>query len=475
LPNDLNDFNDINDLPTDLNNLSNETTSEELINKKTKHNKLININHLLHQLVTYNETNTVLTGNPKLTYIGVVSNTTRNNIITHTNFQNGTINVECDEKHNNLNVSKIIKEYNYNILSHYDILCHVIIKIDDINNIEKIVFNINDTDFIFTQDILYFFFLVVNEQNLILIDPSVLIVNYTLFNIINITNFNVTVFTYKECDNQLCINVTVADTVEKNVMSKYDNIKWINLEELTTYNNYLNFTNYDINTGNIFIKAANLKKITITIEINNFKLILNEKMLQIYHNLYQKVLYNNEIIVIPFILDPNIKYTKKYIKVDIDKDDDKLSKIVILKDHINKSSLVYTSLTICSSQKMYSFDIKDNVLIDKLNNFILKELVIFYENIDTTKNERIASNFLITYDDIKYEYDELICDIYSNLYHKNINDIYMVGFSLYPKENQPSGEIVVNHILIKPTLKQNIDITKYKMNIILYGYELQKL
>jgi hypothetical protein len=469
--------------PSNLSNLFSNVPNTLNISKQ-KINKLININHLLQQLENYKKTNLYFVDNPKISYLGITNGSNTTGMVPHTNFQNGTIHVNSESTINTdlmsnseltvnselTNSDSTKTEYKYNLLADYDILCYIVIKTNNIKNIEKIICNINDNEFIILPEILQLYSYNVNQQKLIIIDPSILIYNYSVFYLMYINNFDLTVITKNQSESKVYINVSISDTNEQKIISKFNDIKWINLEELVTCNNYLYFTNFDIYTGNIFIKTKYIKNIKITIEINNFKLILNEKMLEIYHKLYNKILYCNELIIIPFIFDPNIKYTKKYIKIESESIDNQ-SKIIILKDPVEKSSLLYVSSTIFNSQKLFTFDINENILIENLNNFILKELVIFYENIETNAYERISSNFIITFNNIKHEYDELSCDIYSNLYHKSMYDLYIIGFSLCPKENQPSGEITVNNILINNTIKENIDKTKYKMHVILYGYE----
>jgi hypothetical protein len=116
-----------------------------------------------------------------------------------------------------------------------------------------------------------------------------------------------------------------------------------------------------------------------------------------------------------------------------------------------------------------------NIEPKQINLTHIKEIFIFFTNIQTNQKEKIVSKFKITIADITNEYSDLDMEIYSRLHHNNIgNLIYNIGYSLNYSHSYPNGLFNLSDKPVKIEYFINEDkiMTNYKINIIFFGYKV---
>ena len=112
----------------------------------------------------------------------------------------------------------------------------------------------------------------------------------------------------------------------------------------------------------------------------------------------------------------------------------------------------------------------------------IKEIFIYFTNLSTGNKERVLDLLTILFGDkIQYRYSSLDLDIYQkttrpehNSSIPNPQPIYSIGFSLYPKNNHPSGLVNVSkeHVKFTFDLKSGVRLQNYNTTIIFFGYKV---
>jgi hypothetical protein len=392
----------------------------------------------------------------------------------------------------------------YEQLFLFDILC------------EKIIFPLNNSNIIKIN--------LINFISTFLHDDC----SYTFLLYVN----KLSVFFYTndehKCNIKLSLQVSIVDSEERRtIIKKY---KLYNIRQILCENKLLmkdienntivyNFNDVpDSSSLTIGIKIYDFKNLSkIIINIENYTLELNKNLIEMYDNIYKKILYkinDYHVISLNFLIGIiNLNFPFDFIdKITNNKLFD-FSLITLKKnisiiyenlnsDLVNKYSLIndvffyknifehqnvnfYISLNTCTFLKNYKFilnkqNYNQNLVICENFKMSLREIIIYYKliNDDTDNNNNyieLSDKFELTINDNIFEYNKADCDIYKVLHHKHdIHDkIYTIGFSININYQNGGNFSVGNKITIQHFINDEnvklINNDNIEMHIILSG------
>jgi hypothetical protein len=183
---------------------------------------------------------------------------------------------------------------------------------------------------------------------------------------------------------------------------------------------------------------------SIEITFNNLTIKITKSVIMLFDKFYEKILFDcdkNKIIKIKFVSIFNkIKHpTEYYLKANFINnhicENNKVFQLQNIYDmNADNSLLVYNreSLNIFTNGYYEYVEYLDKLpYITETNNKIgtisigniqtvlthIKEILIFFTNIETNQKEKIVNKFKITISDISNEYSSLDMEIYSKLHH----------------------------------------------------------
>ena len=329
---------------------------------------------------------------------------------------------------------------------------------------------------------------------------------------------------------KLKFNSTVLDCEERrritqNFIHLYKN--QFNLESYKIIKN--NFTYWNLDAfeleycgliGCVISKSDYLNLESLELIFNGITVTITKSTIDLFNNFYDKIIFdyeNNIIIKIKNLLlfSDNINThthtlthtqpSKYYLKINLSNDLD----ITNTSNISNHKVYLFRDITLTPTDclAIYTGNIAanfingyheyKNTLADifnhnkqigqieistQINLTHIKEIFIFFTNLQTNQKEKIANKFFITIADITNEYSALDMDIYTHIHHSNINSdnkIYAIGFSINPNNSYPNGLFNTSNkpISIEFDLMENInknDLSNYQINVVLFGFNVYK-
>lgn len=484
----------------------------------------MSIDNLIKQLENYTEKDLCITGNPQVTFnVSVHKKFSR-----HTNFTYGNIS----------QIPSIITDNSitWNCLEdNGDIINNIIFFVENIDNLANITLSLDDYEpIVLSSEYLKIynllckkiifettsgFIISFNPANLFIFLPDGEHIDKQLFRYYTglptisskLTKINWICIGGKNLKNAvLNINFVILDLEERRRFADITvGRKLFAMESYEIYKNKLSCWNLTQNkTIPIYFIGCLLSDLdyesleSIEITFNNLTIKITKSVIELFDKFYVKILfdYNGyKIIKIKFLSIFNI----------INNPEEYYLKINFVNNYLPSNNKIYqfqnideldrsNYLIICNGESPNIFtngyyEYVNN--LDKISNLTnsnyqcglisisneqinlthIKEIFIFFTNIETNKKEKIANKFKITIADITNEYSSLQMDIYSNLHHANIDDqIYNIGYSLNPSHSYPNGNfnIAEKPIKIEYVLSENINLSKYKINVVFFGFNV---
>ena len=287
-------------------------------------------------------------------------------------------------------------------------------------------------------------------------------------------------------NNSSNINVKICGTMldigEKSYISH--NLKYYNLVNLLIEKNIdiisseYNLINYKfLQTPIIILKIKSLNDLdTICITVNNQNIFLTTKMLQLYNDIYETIIYNEEnecLIKISCFFDNLLIIDNFSIKI--------IYKVKYLFDSIDIMNDIYADdkKLLIMSNNFYSCILYKSYNLNQIqiikNEIKLKELIIYYEN-------KITQEIICPVNNIKlintlvgeeYKFSKFDSELYQKTHKLKINsNLYINGFCTNPLYIYPTEYITLDgHIMItNDDINTNIDINDICMHIYMIGF-----
>jgi len=498
----------------------------------------MNIDNLLRQMTIYNNNDINITGSPDITFFKKSYNYTK--FRKYTNFSHGIIYPDTI-----IRTKDTVQIENLNSLG--DMIRSIIIIIDDIDNLSNIIINIEDIDPIFISVEYLKMYNLIYDKTIIKIDVGYLI-SFNLENFIVLYNdgnndFNglpLSILTINyicvKCKNpektNLKFDSVILDTEERRrikVLHENNPKKNIYLESYKIIENdnilwNINFckTFYHGHIGCIITKSNYDLMESIDISFNGFMITITKNSLELFNNFYDKIIYKygeDIFIKIKYLSRFNKKknWTNYTLKINFKNNnfllvpEYNLEKVYqfqnVYDSSIDNCLIVYTTIKDDGNiqehmtngyyeynTKLNSTDKKFKIEIDPKNVLThIKEIFIFFTNLQTGKKEKIANKFSISISDITNEYSSLDMEIFSKLAHSKSNSIddvilnqsnliYTIGYYLNSNYSYPTGLYNLTNKSVKIEFDLNFDnvctnidsnfISDYQVNVIFFGFNI---
>jgi hypothetical protein len=443
----------------------------------------MNENFFVAQLVNYKQNDFVISGNPEVTHIVKTKLKYRR----VTNCKTGTIDAKQIITNND-----IIYETSFDAIYMISIIAD---NIDDIINVKIIL--PNDNYLILPLEYLKCYDKVVSKIIEHIGYKTVL--NLKLANFISSNSYSTnTKFINlgadklklaidKSLNNSSNIDVkfvgTMLDTDERQriayYLKYYNSVNLLAERNIDTISSEYNLINYKfLQTPIIVLKIKSLDELdTICLTVNNQNIYLTAKMLQLYNDTYETIIFYEEnecLIKITCLFDLS---TIDIFSMKV------IYKVKYLSDSVDIMNDIYTGdkklFVLVMNDNFYSCILYESSNLNQIkvidNEIKLKELIIYYENKTTHEIICPVNNIKLTDTSTgtEYQFSKFDSELYQKTHKSKTNsDLYINGFCTDPLCPFPTEYISMDgHLTISNiNINTNIDIEDICMHIYMIGY-----